>query len=81
MIRKLHRDGQHEEYDNILQEQLHQEIVEPVPDDVHGKEFNLLHKGVNRVNKESTKLRIVYDASATERSNQPSLTNCTYRGS
>ena len=31
-IRKLHRDGQYEEYDNILQEQLQQGIIEPVPD-------------------------------------------------
>ena len=37
-------------------------------------------KGVNRVNTESTKLRIVYDASARERRNQPSLNNCLNPG-
>ena len=54
LICKLHRDGQYEEYNNILQEQLHKEIIEPLPDDFHGKEFYIPHKGVNRVNAEST---------------------------
>ena len=31
LVRKLERAGQYEEYDNIIQEQLAQGVVEPVP--------------------------------------------------
>ena len=72
-IRKLERNGHYEEYDSIIQEQLEEGVVEPTPDIATGKEFYIPHKGVNRENAESTKLRIVYDASAREKENQPSL--------
>lgn len=53
LVRRLHRDGQYEEYGNILQEQLQQEIIEPVPDVVCEKEFYIPQKGVSRVDAES----------------------------
>ncbi|XP_022781218.1 uncharacterized protein LOC111322405 [Stylophora pistillata] len=55
-------------------------IVEPAPDIPTGKEYYIPHKGVVRENAESTKLRIVYDASAREKDNQPSLNDCLHPG-
>ena len=80
LVRKLQRNGQYEEYDSIIQEQLREGIVEPAPEVATGREFYIPHKGVNRENAESTKLRIVYDASAREKDNQPSLNDCLNPG-
>ena len=80
LIRKLERNGQYQEYDNIIQEQLQQGVIEPAPETPNGKEYYIPHKGVNRENAESTKLRIVYDASAKETENQPSLNDCLHPG-
>ena len=41
----------------MIQEQLKDGVVEPVPDDPEGKEFYIPHKGVFRETAESTKLR------------------------
>ncbi|KAK3732474.1 hypothetical protein QZH41_003783 [Actinostola sp. cb2023] len=78
--------GKHEiltEYDNIIKEQIKQGIVEPISDE--GKEsatpgivHYLPHREVIRMDKETTKLRIVYDASA--HSTGPSLNDCLYAG-
>ena len=46
------------------------------PKVVIGREFYIPHKGVTRENAESMKLRIMYDASAREKDNQPSLNDC-----
>ena len=80
LVRKLERNGQYEEYDSIIQEQLREGIVEPAPEVATGREFYIPHKGVTRENAESTKLRIVYDASAREKDNQPSLNDCLNPG-
>ena len=80
LIRELERNGQYEEYDSIIQDQLQEGIVEPAPETPTGKEFYIPHKGVDRENAESTKLRIVYDASAREKDNQPSLNDCLHPG-
>ena len=74
LIRKLERN------DSIIQEQLQDGVVEPAPDVATGKEFYIPHKGVTRENAESTKLRIVDDASAKEKENQPSLNDCLNPG-
>ena len=69
------------EYDAIIQDQLDKGIVEvvaqltlAVSDQVH----YLPHHGVVRQDKATSKLRIVYDASA--RSTGPSLNDCLYTG-
>ena len=80
LVRKLERNGQYEEYDSIIQEQPKEGIVEPAPEVATGREFYIPHKGVTRENAESTKLRIVYDASAKEKENQPSLNDCLNLG-
>ena len=45
-----------------------------------GKEYYLSHKGVVKQLAETTKLRIVYDGSAKESSDKPSLNDCLYPG-
>ncbi|KAL5474082.1 hypothetical protein EMCRGX_G028656 [Ephydatia muelleri] len=70
------------EYDNIIQDQINKGIVEIVEDPWTsgkiGKLHYLPHHGVIREDKSTTKLRIVYDASA--RTTGPSLNNCLYAG-
>ena len=60
----------------MIQEQLKDGVVEPVPDDPEGREFYIPHKGVFRETAESTKLRVVYDASARPTKESPSLNDC-----
>lgn len=69
------------EYDSIIRDQIKQGIVELVEDPEAtevGEVHYLPHHAVIRKDKETTKLRIVYDASA--KSNGPSLNNCLYTG-
>ena len=71
------------EYNGIIHEQLKQGIIELVPEeDEESPSFGIVHylphREVIRMDKETTKLRIVYDASA--RSNGPSLNDCLLSG-
>ena len=79
LVRKLERTNQYKEYD-IIQGQLQQGVIEAAPKEPTRKEFYIPHKGVSRKDAESTKLRIVYDASARESNNQPSLNDCLHPG-
>ena len=69
------------EYDNVIREQLNLGIIEDVtysnPKPL-GKVHYLPHRAVVRQDKSTTKLRIVYDASA--RANGPSLNDCLHSG-
>ena len=69
-----------QEYDAIIRDQLSKGIVEKVnhSTDIPGKTHYLPHHAVIRRDKETTKVRVVYDASA--RTNGPSLNNCLYTG-
>ena len=68
------------QYDRTIREQLESGIIEavdvsePTPDKVH----YLPHHGVIRTDKTTTKLRVVYDASA--KSSGPSLNDCLHKG-
>ena len=64
----------------MIQEQLALGIVERAPNTVEGREFYIPHKGVVRETAESTKLRIVYDASARAWNGAPSLNECLNTG-
>ena len=70
-----------EEYDNVIKDQLQKGIVERVdeaePGEV-GKVHYLPHHVVIRRDKETTRLRVVYDASS--KSNGISLNSCLYTG-
>lgn len=70
-----------DEYDRIIQDQLEQGIVERVTDEPHGeREFYLPHKPVVREAAESTKMRIVFDASAKAEQTSPLLNDCLETG-
>ena len=65
-----------EEYNKIIQEN----IVEIAPEQPNGREFYSPHKPVICENADSTKLRIVHDASAKECTEVPSLKDCLHAG-
>ena len=69
-----------QEYDLIIREQLERGIVEEVKDPEVAPEMihYLPHHAVTRQDKETTKVRVVYDASA--RSSGPSLNDCLHTG-
>ena len=70
-------------YDLIIREWLDIGIIEhvdlSVPKEVNQIHY-LPHHGVIRQDKDTTKLRIVYDASARASPSQPSLNDCLYSG-
>ena len=70
-----------EKYDQVFQEQLKAGILEKVDDPGEfGMCTYLPHKEVIRDDKESTKLRVVCDASAKSEINNPSLNDILYKG-
>jgi hypothetical protein len=79
-VNKLKRDGNYEQYDGIIREQLEQGIIEEASNRPVDKEYYLLHKAVVKKSAETTKLRIVYDASAKEQSCKPSINECLNPG-
>ena len=64
----------------MIREQLEEGVVEQAPVEVTGREFFLPHRAVVRRNAETTKLRVVYDASARAQEKAPSLNNCLHAG-
>ena len=70
-------------YDQIIREQLDTGIIEHVdlgfPTEVNQIHY-LPHHGIIQQDKKTTKLRIVYDASACSSPNQPSFNDCLYSG-
>lgn len=62
----------------MIQSQLEEGIIEPVDNDGSNKIYYIPHKPVVRENAESTKLRVVYDASAA--TNGVSLNSCLEPG-
>ena len=72
-----------EKYDNIIEEQLKQGIIETVKPEVQSKDtikHYIPHHAVINPSKATTKVRIVYDASAKTRPEQSSLNESMYRG-
>ena len=78
---KLKKDHKiFEQYDNLIKEQLAEGIIERVTSQSNSKEYYIPHKLVIRENAESTKMRIVYDASAKSNCSIPSLNECLETG-
>ena len=78
LLQKLKRDPEIlKEYSAIIQEQLDKGIIEIV-EQTAGRTHYLPHHAVVRHDKETTKVRIVYDASA--RAKGPSLNDCLHTG-
>ena len=77
-VRKLAKSPQVlEEYDSIIAEQKKTGIIEQVPDiTVESKVSYLPHRAVIRNDAETTKVRIVYDASCCDRKTGSSLNDC-----
>lgn len=81
LVRKLKKEPDKlDAYDNIIKEQLSEGIIEKAVEKPDGKEFYIPHKPVIRENAESTKMRIVYDASARSNVTSPSLNDCLETG-
>ncbi|XP_028415550.1 uncharacterized protein LOC114538622 [Dendronephthya gigantea] len=69
-----------QEYDNIIKDQIKSGVVEPADDVLVpvGKVHYLPHREVVREDKNTTKVRVVYDASA--KSPETSLNDCLHTG-
>ena len=67
------------EYDNIIKEQEKTGIVEPAAETEDTSHF-LPHHGVIRQDKETTKLRVVFDGSAKATKDDVSLNDCLEKG-
>ena len=80
LIKKLECTGNYEKYQEIIEDQKEKGIVETTPVVPSGQEFDIPHKTVILESAESTKLRIVYDASASESPQHPSLNDCLHPG-
>ena len=87
--RLLHLDGLYNklekmevtrEYNKVIEQQKEEGIVELDDEHPKSKEFYLPYKPVVRTGAESTKLRVVYDGSARETPQSPSLNECLYAG-
>lgn len=62
--------------DKVMKDQIDEGIVERTTEPVNGREFYILHKAVVREAAESTKLRVVCDASAIPNKGATSLNKC-----
>ena len=78
--RKLECDCLTKDYDDIIKEQLAEGVIEKAPPVSQPKEFYIPHKSVIQKSAETTKMRIVYDASSRATPNSPSLNDCLYPG-
>ena len=75
---RLQRMGVTGSYAQIIEKS--EGIVEVASDPPQGKEYYIPHKPVIRMGAETTKLRIVYDASSRQNPQVPSLNDYPYAG-
>ncbi len=82
LIRRLRQDPDVlREYDSTVKDQIQRGVVEPVEEasgELCHKIHYLPHHAIIRKDRETTKIRVVYDASA--RSEGPSLNDCLHAG-
>ena len=70
-----------EEYDNVIKQQIQDGTVEAVPEQPDGRRVHHLpHHPVIRKDAETTKLRVVFDASSKEYKYSKSLNDCLHVG-
>ena len=69
-----------EAYGEKIEEQRSEGVVEPANHHAKGVEFYIPHKPVVKERAETTKLRIVYDASAKAQADAVSLNDCVNPG-
>lgn len=84
LMKRLKKDPEvMKEYDRVIQEQIAEGIVEPVAEGDNcspGTVHYIPHQPVVRKESLSTKLRVVYDASAKASKSTPSLNECLNSG-
>ena len=80
LVKRLKSNDRYHDYDAIIQQQLDEGVIEVAPVEATGTEFYIPHKAVVKNSADSTKLRIVYDASAKESRTSPSLNDCLNPG-
>jgi hypothetical protein len=78
LLKRLKSSDRYDEYNDIIAQQLKVGVIEPATQNASGKEFYIPHKAVVKNTAESTKLRVVYDASARESRTKPSLNDCLH---
>ena len=76
LAKRLKKAGQLQDYDAINKELLQEGIIEETPLAVTRREFYIPNKGVFRESAETTKTRIMYEASAKVYDSAPSLNDC-----
>ena len=77
LTRKLENQPEmYKAYDDVIRKQIQEGIVEIAPEKPENKEHYIPHKPVVKETAETTKLRIVYDASAKANYTSPSLNEC-----
>ena len=70
-----------QEYDNIINEQLNEGVVEEAPETPTGhRVYYMPHKPVVRQDAVTTKVRMVFDASAKPNASSESINDCMYTG-
>ena len=82
LLHRLQKDKRMlKEYDQVIQEQIKQGIVEKVPSvEGHGPVHYLPHLPVVRADRTTTKIRVVYDGSAKTSDSMLSLNDCLHKG-
>ena len=83
LTKNLIRSNNYGEYNTIIQEQINEGIIEKVNKtkiSEKGKEFYLPHRPAVGESRETTKIRIVYDASANPNKETVSLNECLETG-
>jgi hypothetical protein len=72
LVKRLKTSYQYDHYNDIITQQLEDGVIELAPQEASDNKFYIPHKAVVKNTAETTKLRIVYDASAKEsRSSRP----------
>ena len=82
LVRKMRNNCELvKQYDNIIQDQLHLGVIEKVkPEPADGIKYYIPHHAVINQSKTTTKVRVVYDASAKIKQDNKSLNECLYSG-
>ena len=76
LVQRLKKTGRLDDSDAIIQEQLQEGVIEEAEMPAPEREFYIPHKAVVRESTETTKMRIVYHASAIAYDSAPSLNDC-----
>ena len=82
LVRRMKAEGLIKEYDTVIRDQLQRGIIEKVDQNQTAPNNRLQylpHHPVVRRDKDTTKLRVVYDASAKTKTGH-SLNSCLYKG-